>query len=135
MDLVVDANVLFSILIKEGKTEEVLFHESIHSFAPEFLLEEFQKHESIILEKTHREHKEFEQLMGVLKKRIVVVPKKETRQFQKQAVRISPDKKDKDYFSLAIKLQCSIWSNDKRLKEQKEVRVYSTKELMMILSI
>lgn len=42
MDLVVDANILFSVLIKKGKTEELLFKDTIHLFAPEFLFDEFE---------------------------------------------------------------------------------------------
>ena len=43
MDLVIDANVLFSVLIKIGKTEELMLHEDIQVFAPEFIFEEFDK--------------------------------------------------------------------------------------------
>ena len=34
MDLVIDANILFSVLIKKGKTEEIIFKDTIHLFAP-----------------------------------------------------------------------------------------------------
>ena len=49
MDLVIDANILFSILIKSGKTEELLFKEDIHLFAPEFIFEEFEKYKNLIV--------------------------------------------------------------------------------------
>ena len=42
MDLVIDANILFSILIKYGNNEDLLFQEDLHVFAPEFLFEEFE---------------------------------------------------------------------------------------------
>jgi len=33
------------------------------------------------------------------------------------------------YFALALKMKCPIWSNDKRLKEQKTIKIISTDEL------
>ena len=54
MDLVVDANVLFSVLIKRGKTEDLIFEEDLHLFAPEFIFEEFEKYKEDILKKTER---------------------------------------------------------------------------------
>src|SRR4030042_3200973 len=133
MDLVIDANILFSILIKEGKTEELLFQESIHAYAPEFLFDEFLKYEQLILEKTSRSHEEFQELMNILKKKITITPNKETEQQMNEAKKISPDKKDTKYFALAIKLKCAIWSNDKALKAQSKIRIYNTQELMRML--
>ena len=49
MDLILDANILFSILIKSGKSEEILFQEDLHIFVPEFIFEEFAKYKSLIL--------------------------------------------------------------------------------------
>ncbi|MFO8052177.1 MAG: PIN domain-containing protein [Thermoplasmatota archaeon] len=59
MDLVVDANVLFAALIKDNKTAELLFKDIFHLYAPEFLLEEFEKHEDEIIDKSKRPRKEF----------------------------------------------------------------------------
>jgi predicted nucleic acid-binding protein len=120
MDLLIDANILFAILIKERKTEEILLHENIHAFAPEFLLDEFKKYEQLITEKTSRRHEEFQELIDILKKRIIIISNKETQQHIKEARKISPDKKDVDYFALALKLNCAIWSNDQALKKQEK---------------
>ncbi len=58
MDLIVDANVLFAILIKKGKTEEIILEEDLHLFSPEFLFEEFEKYKDELLQKTKRTEKE-----------------------------------------------------------------------------
>jgi predicted nucleic acid-binding protein len=50
-----------------------------------------------------------------------------------KARRISPDPDDVQYFALALKLDASIWSNDKNLKNQNIVKVFSTDELVKIL--
>ncbi|MFH0713838.1 MAG: PIN domain-containing protein [Candidatus Micrarchaeota archaeon] len=54
MDLVVDANILFASLIKQGKTIELLFNEDFRLFAPEFIIEELLEHEEEILQKSKR---------------------------------------------------------------------------------
>ena len=46
------------------------------------------------------------------------------------AEKISPDPKDAAYIALALKFSCGVWSNDKKLKEQNKVKVYSTGEIM-----
>ncbi len=132
MDIVIDANVLFSILIKEGKTEDLIFQQDLRIFAPEFLFEEFEKYRDLILVKTHRSTEEFDRLTSILRKRIKTIPNKETEEYIRQANKICPDKNDVDYFALALKLRCPIWSNDKRLKEQTVVKIYSTTELFDI---
>jgi len=131
MDLVIDANILFSILIKEGKTEELLFEEDLHIFAPEFIFEEFEKYSSLIMEKTKRSKEELSKLMEILKKHIKIIPNEETEKFISEAEKICPDKKDIDYFALTLKLKCPLWSNDKILKtKQNIIEVYSTEDLM-----
>ncbi|MBU1005820.1 MAG: hypothetical protein KJ561_08360 [Nanoarchaeota archaeon] len=130
MDLVIDANILFSVLIKEGKTEEIIFETDIHLFAPEFIFEEFEKYKGVLLEKTNRTTGEFEELLDILKKKIKTISNEETGEFISEAKRISPDIKDSDYFALALKLKCPIWSNDSDLKDkQTKIQVYSTKDL------
>ena len=130
MDLVVDANILFSVLIKSGKTEDLMFETDIHLFVPEFIFKEFEKYKELIKTKTNRNEQQLSKLIDVLKKRIITIPNEETEKFIKSARKISPDIKDADYFALALKQKCGIWSNDKELKKQSEIKIYSTSELM-----
>jgi len=117
MDLVVDANILFSALIKDGGTAKMMFRDELDLFAPEFLLEGFSKHEQTILEKTHREEEEFKRLINVLSRRIIFMPKDEFEKFMPKVRIISPDLDDAPYFGLAILVGAEIWSNEKRLKD------------------
>ena len=52
MDVVIDANVLFRILITGGDIVEVVFDPSLRIFAPERLKAEFLKHKNELIEKT-----------------------------------------------------------------------------------
>lgn len=47
-----------------------------------------------------------------------------------EAKKVSPDPDDVDFFALALKLDCPIWSEDRLLKEQEAVRVCSTSEIL-----
>jgi predicted nucleic acid-binding protein len=44
MNLVIDANILFALLIRKGKTEDIFFNDTIKLYAPEFMLDEFEKY-------------------------------------------------------------------------------------------
>ena len=135
MILVIDANVLFSALIKNSLTAELIFEEDILLSTPEFIVTEFLKYENIILEKTHRTKEEFIQIMHVLKDIITVFPKEEYAKFIEEAEKFSPDPKDTLYLALALKLKCAVWSNDRKIRNQNKVKIYSTGELKKELSL
>jgi predicted nucleic acid-binding protein len=133
MNLVVDANILFAALVKEGKTVEILLNPYFNLFATEFLFEEFEKYKEVLLHKTHRKEEGFYEILDLLKEIVDVIPRHEYEDKIGPAKEISPDENDVDYFALAIKLKCAIWSNDKKLKNQEKIKVYSTQELVELL--
>lgn len=133
MILIIDANVLFSALIKNSLTAELIFHEDILLSTPEFIIAEFLKYENLLLKKMHKTREEYIQIMHMLKDIITVVPMEEYSGFIEEAEKISPDPKDTLYLALAMKLKCAVWSNDKKLKEQDKVKVYSTNEIVEMI--
>ena len=130
MDLVVDANILIAALIKDGTTSDLMVEDSIHLYAPEFLLEEFEKYQDEILGKTHRTVEDFYNFLEILKRRIEFVPREEINPFLEEGENISPDPKDALYFATALKVGAFIWSNDKRLRDQTRVKITTTSELL-----
>ena len=134
MELVVDSNVLFSALIKEGMTAELFLDENLHLFAPEFLLDEFLKHKEMVLAKTKRTEREFFEILGIFTQTMAIIPREEFYEFLDEALEISPDENDVPFIALALRLNCPLWSNDKKLKEQTRVPVYSTTELAALFS-
>lgn len=129
MDLVIDANVLFSVLIKESFSYNLLFSGKFHLFTPEYVFTELEKHKEELVNKTERTTEEFFRLVETLKRRIVIVPLEELFPYVGEAEKLTPDPGDMAYFALALKLNCAIWSNDKKLKEQNKIKVYNTHEL------
>ena len=132
MLLVVDANVLFSALIKESGTAELLVSDKIELITPEFILSEFQEHKKEILNKTHRNEEDFYKFLFILENKIEVIPSSELKSFLKKASAISPDIDDIPYFAAAIKFNCPVWSEDKELKRQNKIKIYSTSDLLKI---
>jgi len=127
---VVDANVLFSALIKDSVTRRLFFEERLETYAPEYLFEEFAEHRGEIIQKAHRSEADFWEVMGILKSRISVVPLPEFERFMEKAQGVSPDKDDAVYFAVAFAIKGAIWSNDRNLKGQKAVRVLNTEEIV-----
>lgn len=132
MDLVIDANVLFSVLIKDNFSYNFLFSGKFHLFTPEYIFTELEKHKEEILEKTERTTEEFFRLLETLKRRIVIIPLEELVPYVDEAEKLTPDPDDMSYFALALKLNCAIWSNDKKLKDQNRIEIYNTHELSKI---
>lgn len=128
MDLVIDSNILFAALIKESTTSEILFKHTL--YAPEFIFEEFRKYKEYLKGKTKRTGEEFGDLFDLFERNVILIPKEEIELSISEAEKISLDEKDVLYLALALKLKCGIWSNDKKLKAQKIVKVYSTEELL-----
>ncbi|MFQ6136240.1 MAG: PIN domain-containing protein [Candidatus Hydrothermarchaeales archaeon] len=135
MELVIDANILFAALIKSGKTRELLLNDELAIYAPEFLIEEFMENLKELEDKVGVGRRELEEVVEELitNSNIKIIPKKEIEPYILKAKEISPDPKDFVYLALALRKRCGIWSNDKRLKVQGEVKVYSTKEILELL--
>ena len=134
MDLVIDANIIISALIAtEGKTYDLILNDGIKLASPDKLAEELEKHKLEILEKSGLSGYDLNLFLSIISARINFVPYSEINKFVLEAENISPDQNDTEYFAVALKLRCAIWSNDKKLKTQDKVKVYSTDELVKIL--
>ncbi len=139
MLLVTDANVLFAALIAGGGTFRVFVTNKIlgkfRFVAPEYLFVEIREHLDEILEKTKLSQEELDVVLNFLEEQIEVIPFEEFEDKYDEVEKISPDPDDIPYFALALKLNCAIWTNDKKLKEQNAVKVYTTHEIMQMLEI
>jgi len=131
MLLVIDANILFAAIIKDSKTAEMLLSEKLELIAPEYIFSEFNKYRAEILDKTERSSEDFDKFLSVLWTKINLIPHEEIESLLEKAKEISPDPDDVQYFALALKYDCAIWSNDSKLKQQNKVKVFTTEELLV----
>ena len=145
MLLVVDANVVFSALIKEGATLRLFEFNNIFKIfeliAPEFIWDEIEEYKEEIIRKSKLSEEELERVLEFIRSEIVLIPKEYFSEFLEEAKEISPAE-DFPYVALALKLkslglEAEIWSNDKELKKALEgkMEVLSTKEILEKLKI
>lgn len=133
MQLVVDANIVFAALIKDSHTRKLMTHPKIELFAPEFVFEELKKYQKELAEKTGLPEKEVSQASDALFEFINVAKTEEFQEFIKEAFSFIPNKKDSPYFALCLAKKLPLWSNDKKLKEQATIKVYTTHELEKLM--
>lgn len=130
MRFVIDANEIFSFFNKKSKAREIVLISEVPFYAPKFALIEIQKYEKEIMKRFLLNEDQFSFVFDLIGKVIFFVEKEEYEEFIQNAEKVCPDKDDVDYFALALKLNCGIWSEDKELRNQKEVEVLSTKDLI-----
>ena len=130
MKLVIDNNVLFSIMNPYSITS-YLFH-SINEefFAPEFIKLELEKYKEICLFKSGLSEHEFEMRQNEIMDSISLFKTSEYLEFLSLAIDSLEDSKDSPYLALALSIDASIWSNDSKLKNQNLAKVYNTQELV-----
>ena len=137
MQLVVDANILFSALIKDSETRFLLLNTKLELFSPEFLLNEVKKHilsDGKVREKILLSDSEISEIISVLLAKIKVLDKESYSNFLNESLRLIEDEKDAPYLALSIKLCVPLWSEDKGFKKQFKVKVFSSSELFKELS-
>jgi predicted nucleic acid-binding protein len=113
---------------------EVFFNSTLELFAPQFLLEELSEHQEELVGKTHLTPDAYYTAVTAVLTKLTLVSEEGFLSMVTQAKTICPDPDDITYFALALHLDCPVWSNDKALKRQDTVRVYSTHELLEKLS-
>jgi predicted nucleic acid-binding protein len=134
LTLIIDSNVLISALIKNGFTRKILTHFDLNFVFPEYGIEEIYSYKKLIMKKSGINEKEFDVLLLRLLKYIQLIPLDMIIKYRIEANDIMGkiDKKDVPFIAAALALNCSIWSDDKHFKKQKEIKIFTTKEVMEI---
>ena len=129
--LIIDSNILISSLIKKGLTREILTNSNINFLFPEQGLEEIYFYKSEIIKKAKISEKEFDVLLLRLLKYVRLIPTNIFINFKYRADKIIGhiDRKDTVFIAAALALNCSVWSDDRHFKKQKEVKIFTTKDI------
>jgi predicted nucleic acid-binding protein len=129
MRIVLDNNILFSLMNPFSTASYIFFLLDTDFSAPEYVKLEFEKYKEICLFKSKLSKHEFEIRLEEIKEKIKFVKLQEYKKFLKKSEKSLPDPKDSPYLALALKLNSIIWSNDPHLKQQSLVKVFTTTEL------
>ena len=138
MDIVIDANELFSCIIAKGRrlnsrTLDIFFSDKVKLFAPMKILEELEGNKNEIARKSGFAQYEFAAFLELLRIRITFVDLKEFIGDIEDAKKLAPHLKDAEYFGLALHINARIWSQERAFKNQKGVKIATTNELWRIL--
>jgi len=133
MDLVMDANIFFAALLHDGITRALMLDPYLTLFAPRMILKEVDAHKERLINKAKLNKERFEFILLLLQSKITLVSEYSYGRYLKEAATFCPDEDDIEYFALALMLGYPLWSNDKALKNQQAVHVFSTDELLKML--
>ncbi len=133
MPLVVDTNILISALLAKSTTYELIVTRGLELFVPEKSIEEINNNREELRNRMEVSETEFESVLILLIRQVEVIEREQYKKFEDKATEISPHLKDMPFFALAMSRKLPLWTNEKRLKNQKEVIVYNTKEIIEIV--
>lgn len=132
-----DANILLASFLKEAVTRELLLDSRLTLFAPEHLLSEVSRHLekfASLRKRIQLANEEIQKLFEILTANIQTLTKQSYHRFMKPALTLAPHIEDAPYLAVALSREISIWSNDRGLKRQNAVKVYTTGELLIVLN-
>ena len=135
MEVVIDTNCLVSALVISGKSRELICSLKLILYAPEDIISECLEHKKEIIDKSGINELEFAKLIDILLFKIHVVPESEFKQFKEQALKLVTHPEDSPFMALALAKNIPLWSDDKALKQQSKVKVFSTSELIKELGL
>lgn len=130
-----DTNCLISALIVSGKSREIICFLGLSLFAPEEIINETLTHKEEILSKSGISGEEFDLLINILFSRIVIVPSEILEPLKEKAKSLVTHLEDSPFMALALLKNIPIWSDDKALKQQPVIKVFSTEELIKELGL
>ncbi len=136
--IVVDSNIIFSALIFKGSTNRKILQKPLLFVAPEYALKEIEAHLPLVIKKCANRRvseKEVRFAVDTILSNIIFLPDESYKPFIKEAIELMKniDEKDSPFVAVAMALNLPVWSNDKSLKKQKRVTIYSTDEVLKLI--
>ena len=119
MTIIVDANIVFSILVNPGSRIGDYFltnPDNIIFISPNFLKKELEKNKQKVLKITQYEEQDFLDLLELIYSRILFYSMELIPDFiwnQASALMENNDEKDIPYLAFALFFGCQIWTGDK----------------------
>ena len=133
MRLIIDNNILFSLLKPDSFNSYLFDTFIVGCYAPKFILDEFKNHEDECRLKSKLSKDDFEKQKQKVIDRITIL-EVINKEFLLKAENSCSDEDDEPYIALGLQLNMSIWSNNKHLKEQNLVDVFTTADLVKLLN-
>ena len=133
MRIVVDTNRIIASLIRDSYSRSLIYNNKFVFYTPAYAQEEINKYKGEIMEKSGLNGVEFDALFFALFEKIKVMALKTYDSFMVRSSKLISDVKDVPFIALCLALSADgIWSDDKDFVNQKDIRVFTTKELLQI---
>ncbi len=130
MRIVLDNNIIFSLMNPKSIASYIFFFLDAEIFVPEFIQVEFNKYKEVCLLKSGLSEYEFGLRQEEIEEKIKFVKLSAYEDFFKESLNVLADPDDVDFLALALFTNSVIWSNDLHFKQQSLVKVFSTSELI-----
>ena len=104
---------------------------------PEYIFEEIEEHKQELFNKSRLSQEEYDLLLNKILSKVKIVKTSEIIKYREEALSIMNKIDADDALFIACALaypDSAIWSDDKRLKKQNKIRIFSTSEMMSYLS-
>ncbi len=96
--------------------------------------DELFKHKEEVCAKANITAEEFLKTLDEIRIFVETIGDEEVKQYGGEAKKLAPHEEDVPCFALALALNSPIWSNEKEFKNQDKVKVFSTSDLIDLLS-
>lgn len=133
MNIVIDANVFFSALIKDSINRKFILEYGGVFLFPSYIFTEFEKHKQEIIQASKMPEEDFNKLYSLLLSKVNLVPEKDLLPHKEKALELVKDIDIDDVLFVACVLaypNSVLWSYDKQLKNIPGITVINTKELI-----
>jgi len=131
--LVVDTNIILKAIIRDSRVRAILLSPNHEFYVPEYSVEEVEEHMSLLRERTRLSEEEIRSALRILLTNIQVIPARSilTKWSEAEEIMRLIDRNDIPFVAASLSTACDgIWSDDKDLKRQRRVRIWSTSEMM-----
>ena len=136
MQIIIDSNILFSALIKDSLNRKLILKYEGYFLFPSFIFEEIEEHKQELLDKSGMNEEEFDNLLNIILKKVVIVPCEILLPFREKAFELVKNIDEDDVLFVACALaypNSIIWSDDKHFKKIRDIKVINTKEIIKII--
>jgi predicted nucleic acid-binding protein len=120
MAIVVDTNIIFSMLLKRtSRLREEFFEQSDEFYSPNFVMVEMFKHKERLLKRSELPETEMYELLHTILEKVRFINEYTiTKRNKLKAYRMCQgvDENDTPIVALVLELNARLWTNDKQLK-------------------
>jgi predicted nucleic acid-binding protein len=133
LKFVLDTNVILKALIRDSVVRGIILGSNHEFLIPEYAIHETRKHLDVVAKKSGLSVVEINSVIDVLLTNVRVIPADEVLSKWKEAEEIMArvDEDDVPFVAASMSVNCDgIWSDDKHLRRQGKVKVWTTKDVV-----